>query len=735
MPRNHSKLLFVRALLLAYGLFTANCDLSWVNRNDAYNPPDDRHGNEGNAFFALRSCHQVMRGKSGEFFSPDYLCSYPPLWCNWTIQVDPGKRVLLHLEDFTQSDACSGKLDQIHLDEPLGVAGGHRILEKCWREAKYRSLSNILHVVQLIRGKPSPPHRGFHGRYEAFVPPVTYNGYGDATEEDRKLMTEPKAPQLEHFPSLRSFTKFLPMKGGEPTEAILLERPTPPAQTNPAMVFDYFDQLTSSSASNELPSWEAEEPMVREGPFKFDPFQRAEEDWNRGISEGTEADESHLTKEDWGVGNLSGVVVDHESHLPLTPTPPIVFTRQGTSWSGSGATQTHTAHPGSDTSSHQPPFSNPKPSLRTPSAMRRNVDAQTTKTIPPTESNIVSPTTDVDDQGEESGNKELLKMTMEKVRNHTEVPHLPEDHLFEVAVEVNFLVAPEENWDYLVRSLLISVKSLINEQLEIIHIPKTLSSKRIKRLSAGVLYILWLYIGGGPEGVNVHTTLHLALQELLERVVSPRGSSTQGVIVSVSTSDVNECVTQLVLCDINAECVNRFGSYACRCHSGFEDMSRLGSGGTICVDTKAAAGTVPLDRSGCTSERSSGMIKGIYVVCFLFSFLILLLLCTVGVLYHRHHRGAILVHCRRSSLGSIPPPDYKNSSIRTNSELPPPIRRPKEGWARGWARPKEGWAWARPKEGWARPKEGCPSVDLPLLRFSPLLPLDGYMEPGEGVKL
>ncbi|XP_071246888.1 uncharacterized protein [Salvelinus alpinus] len=726
MPRNHSKLLFVRALLLAYGLFTANCDLSWVNRNDAYNPPDDHRGNEVNAFFALRSCHQVMRGKSGEFFSPDYLCSYPPLWCNWTIQVDPGERVLLHLEDFTQSDACSGKLDQIHLDEPLGVAGGHRILEKCWREAKYRSLSNILHVVQLIRGKPSPPHRGFYGRYEAFVPPVTYNAYGDTTEEDRKLMTEPKLTELEPFPSLRSFTKFLPMKRGEPTEAILLERPTPPAQTNPAMVFDYFDQLTSSSASNELPSWEAEEPMVREGPFKFDPFQREEEDWNRGISEGTDADESHLTKEDWEVGNLSGDVVDHESHLPLTPTPPIVFTRQGTSWSGSGATQTHTAHPGSDPSSHQPPFLNPKPSLRTPSAMRRNVDAQTTNTIPPTESNIVSHTTDVDDQGEESGNKELLKMTMEKVRNHTEVPHLPEDHLFEVAVEVNFLVAPEENWDYLVRSLLISVKSLINEQLEMIHTPKTLSSKRIKRLSAGVLYILWLYIGGGPEGVNVHRTLHPALQELLERVVSPRGSSTQGVIVSVSTSDVNECVTQLVLCDINAECVNRFGSYACRCHSGFEDMSRLGSGGTICVDTKAA---------GCTSERSSGMIKGIYVVCFLFSFLILLLLCTVGVLYHRHHRGAILVHCRRSSLGSIPPPDYKNSSIRSNSELPPPIRRPKEGWARGWARPKEGWAWARPKEGWARPKEGCPSVDLPLLRFSPLLPLDGYMEPGEGVKL
>ncbi|XP_031685018.1 uncharacterized protein zgc:66455 isoform X4 [Oncorhynchus kisutch] len=699
MSRNHSKLIFVRSLLLANGLFTANCDLSWINnfRDDAYNPPDDRHGNEGNAFFALRSCHQVMRGKSGEFFSPDYLCANPPLWCNWTIQVDPGKRVLLHLEDFTQSDACSGKLDQIHLDEPLGVVGGHRILEKCWHEAKYTSLSNILHVVQLIRGKPSPPHRGFYGRYEAFVPPVTYNAYGDTTEEDWKLMTEPKLIELEPFPSLGSYTKFLPMKGGEPTEAILLERPTPSAQTNPEVVFDYFDQLTSSSVSNGLPPWEAEEQMVREGLFKFSPVQSEEEDWNRGISEGTEADESHLTK-DWKVGNLSGDVV---------------VTRHGTSWSERDATQTHTAHLGSDPSTHQPPVLNPKSSLRTPSAMRRNVDAQTTDAIPPIEFNIVSHTTAVDDQ----------------------------DYLFEVAVEVNFLVAPEENWDHLVRSLLISVKTLINEQLEIVHIPKTLSSKRIKRLSAGVLYILWLQIGGGPEGMKDHRTLHPALQELLQMVVSPRGSSTQGVIVSVSTADVNECETQLVLCDINAECVNRFGSYTCRCHSGFDDMSRLGSGGTICVDTKAAdtdrhnESTITVDQhspeqqhrnTGCTSAWSSGMVKGIYVVCFLLSCLILLLLGTVGMLYHRHHRGAFLVHCRRSSLVSvppIPPPDYKNdgndnTSTRTNSELPPPVPPIR-----------------LPKEGWAHPKECCPSVDLPLLRFSPLLPLDGYMEPGEGVKL
>lgn len=49
--------------------------------------------------------------------------------------------------------------------------------------------------------------------------------------------------------------------------------------------------------------------------------------------------------------------------------------------------------------------------------------------------------------------------------------------------------------------------------------------------------------------------------------------------------DVNECDTQLVVCDPNAECVNHFGSYSCQCGTGFQDESRSGAG-TVCVDMK-----------------------------------------------------------------------------------------------------------------------------------------------------
>lgn len=134
------------------------------------------------AFFALRSCHQLLRAADGEFFSPDYLCSNPPLWCNWSIQADPGKRIHLQLEDFTADDACQHKQDQIHVDDPAGWRGGHRVLQKCWQEAKFTSTSNVLHVVLLVGGWPRHQYRGFYGRYQTFGPPVVYNPHRAVTE-------------------------------------------------------------------------------------------------------------------------------------------------------------------------------------------------------------------------------------------------------------------------------------------------------------------------------------------------------------------------------------------------------------------------------------------------------------------------------------------------------------------------------------------------------------------------
>ncbi|KAF6724567.1 Fibrillin-2 [Oryzias melastigma] len=303
------------------------------------------------------------------------------------------------------------------------------------------------------------------------------------------------------------------------------------------------------------------------------------------------------------------------------------------------------------------------------------------------------------------------------VKNHTETLHLPGDHLFEVAVEVNFIPDLEESWDALARSLLLSLKALISKHLDVLHQQLTLSSKRIKRLNAGALYILWLQIGQGPGGGQVHRAVHSAMQGLLSSGVNLRVNRKNAIIMSVSTADVNECGTNLVLCDANADCVNHFGSYSCHCREGFKDESRLGSGGTICMDLKT---------SSCSSGLSSET-KGVYILFFLLSSLILSLVAVAGTLYHRHHRGAFLVRCHNS--GSITPPDPNNNnnhhlhpedhySSPADSDLPPPPPP-----ARG------------SRDSWAPGKERHLNVDLPLLRFSPLLPPDSYIDPQDGGKM
>uniref|UniRef100_A0A8C8A0R9 EGF-like domain-containing protein n=1 Tax=Oryzias sinensis TaxID=183150 RepID=A0A8C8A0R9_9TELE len=440
-------------------------------------PPDGR-GVDGSAFFALRSCHQLLRSDSGEFFSPEYLCSNPPLWCNWTIQVDPGKRIHLHLEDLTPDEACQAKQDQIHVDDPAGQSGGeHKVLQKCWQEAKYTSSSNILQVVLLIGGWPSSSYRGFYGRYQAFGPPVVYNPREEGGIRSKESEVEPGLTKFSD-PSVNS------------------------EQTGPEMMYDYYDPATMA----ERP-WES---------------------------------------------------------------------------------------------------------------------------------------------------------------------------------KCGFLIV---SW---------------------------ISLDLLGRLNAGALYILWLQIGQGPGGGQVHRAVHSAMQGLLSSGVNLRVNRKNAIIMSVSTADVNECGTNLVLCDANADCVNHFGSYSCHCREGFKDESRLGSGGTICTDQKT---------TDCSSGLSSET-KGVYILFFLLSSLILMLVAVAGTLYHRHHRGAFLVRCHNS--GSISPPDSNNNHLHhedhysspADSDLPPPPPP-----ARG------------SRDSWAPGKERRLPVDLPLLRFSPLLPPDSYIDPQDGGKM
>lgn len=56
------------------------------------------------------------------------------------------------------------------------------------------------------------------------------------------------------------------------------------------------------------------------------------------------------------------------------------------------------------------------------------------------------------------------------------------------------------------------------------------------RLNAGALYILWLQIGQGPGGMQIHRAVHSAMQGLLATGVNLRVGRRNAVIMSVSTA-------------------------------------------------------------------------------------------------------------------------------------------------------------------------------------------------------
>ncbi|XP_056620861.1 uncharacterized protein LOC130434611 isoform X4 [Triplophysa dalaica] len=339
------------------------------------------------AFFALRSCHQVLRGESGELFSPDYLCANPPVWCNWTIQVHPGKRVELYLEDFTPSEACHMKSDQIHLDESPAAAGGQRILERCWRKAQYMSVSNTVQVVLLIGGNRPTPYRGFYGRFKAFGP----------LDSIDPLYEEVPLDVIEEA-----------LGGGErETDAVTNAPSAVGGITADIKLSDVNAQTTSHGLTKPIIFTQFESTSVANGlVFKNrQPWEKSSGDVQEVSASSTN---STLTS-----GYPSDVEFLEDTHYDYSSIP--IPREQQTPAGGSAQIR----------SKYQPAYRHitdmylrprveieaTKPDARSPTAMRRNVDAHSRSS-------------------EKAQNQQTIT-------NATQNNHLPGELLFEVAVEVS----------------------------------------------------------------------------------------------------------------------------------------------------------------------------------------------------------------------------------------------------------------------------------------------------------
>uniref|UniRef100_W5NGQ6 CUB domain-containing protein n=1 Tax=Lepisosteus oculatus TaxID=7918 RepID=W5NGQ6_LEPOC len=531
------------------------------------------------AFFALRSCHSIFREDRGEFFSPDHLCSNPPLWCNWTIWLDAGKRVVLHLLDLTPAYSCEFKTDEIHLEESP-ARGRHRVLDTCWQEARHISQANILHVVLLIRGNRRWPYRGFYGQYHVLEEALT--------AEDAVLPSVPASPRESPVEE-----QFVSATDGE--EPRILSA----TQTTPVETLSLTDMLDSTSdwAWNSLKNKSFAESLQKS--------QLTQLKWAS-----SEETESIPSSNPWyttpvSLNDASPDSKDQERLNVPEFTPPLEFDHEtslyGQTFDRKSQTEEMSKEFWEEISGHTP------------------TKVYNRATSPQAENTSVS----------------------RHHRNVTRISHFPGEYLYEVSVEVQLSRRGSGNQEQLVKTLLSSLQRMIKEEFRPFrpHL-KSVSSKRVKSLNAGFLFILWLQFGFGEE--NISMLLKSFLERLVDRPVAGLGPGSARVI-SVSAEDVNECRTELVLCDIHADCFNVFGTYACRCQRGFEDFSRIGSGGTLCIDPATSYVT------DAHSNFSPTLLKTIYGMGLLFTVLLLLLLGIVAVLYRRHHKGAFVVQCQRSS--------------------------------------------------------------------------------------
>ncbi|XP_076847927.1 uncharacterized protein LOC143493401 isoform X2 [Brachyhypopomus gauderio] len=719
MPR---RLLCKLCILLVIVLVTGS---QTVQENDAYMSAGNTARN-GNAFYALRSCHQVLHGDSGEFFSPDYLCSSPALWCNWTLQVHHGKRMQLYLEDLTPTQTCHLKTDQIHLDESPVAAGESRILERCWGRARYTSVTNTVHVVQLIGPNPNPPHRGFYGRFWAFgqsesSPETTSVSQSSVTEVSLEEEKEEEEEEKEiegvmHVSSHENSTSTPPLPV-ENAEGLL---------ANSVDMSPDLGSWTQQLAATTTGPWEKNSGEIRktrggaehqdgtsQSSSHHDDFAFVEPvSMTTGAQGGAMADEDRQFSPDWkhNVSHTSApTYTTHPSTMSTYNTPPTMSSSAMYSLTTGEVNPVFTNSSTSTATYKYEVTQTAEETYPAGSKMESGPEGEEVSDALPLEM-LLANSAGTFQTGSEESNKETRPSSSMKpkpshrlmgkalqtqtTRNAPEHPHLPGGLLLEVAMEIGLDHAHAESWDQIRNSFRGAVETMIQKELENSN-PSSVSLKRSKKLSVGALFIVWVQLGQSEEVNRTLGVLRSTLQGLRGRSLGPRSTKSRGIIVSVSVEDIDECETQLVVCDVHADCVNEFGSYSCHCHHGYSP----GLGGAVCVEAAECART------------SFPMI--LYIICFLLSFLVALLLVVLGVLYHRYHRGAFLPRCQHGSICSdvVAANDVNNNSRLRNAKKrsvdpssrppppPPPVRL-----SRG----------------------ACPAPDLPLLKFNTLAPSEDF---------
>ncbi|XP_067844522.1 uncharacterized protein zgc:66455 [Heptranchias perlo] len=116
--------------------------------------------------FATRSCHVMIEGDSGEFFSPAYPATYDEhIWCNWTIAAFKWKLIQMRISGFLSGENCEQNQDEIVIQEPAQMVG--HVVQACLNKTRHYFVIRALSVCVMLFSKANPNHsnRHFHVTY------------------------------------------------------------------------------------------------------------------------------------------------------------------------------------------------------------------------------------------------------------------------------------------------------------------------------------------------------------------------------------------------------------------------------------------------------------------------------------------------------------------------------------------------------------------------------------------
>ncbi|XP_059575664.1 uncharacterized protein LOC102564302 isoform X2 [Alligator mississippiensis] len=121
-------------------------------------------------YVPVRSCHRVLKDKSGAFSPPTYLNHYQVnTWCNWTIWAGSRKHIIIYVKEFMTTEDCDTNEDKI-VFEGVSSLIANSVVYACWNKKinAFATYAQAVHVVFLRKHAPHHKNTHFKGKYYVF---------------------------------------------------------------------------------------------------------------------------------------------------------------------------------------------------------------------------------------------------------------------------------------------------------------------------------------------------------------------------------------------------------------------------------------------------------------------------------------------------------------------------------------------------------------------------------------